>query len=86
MRSLPTTSPLTSEEAVLRLRSQPELVDLVQNCYFDEPIHMAARRFAAGDEWKAVKKILPPLDGRTVLDVGAGRGIASYAFIQAGAQ
>lgn len=76
---------MTSEEAVLQMRSKPALAALVEDCYFDDPILGAAQRFAAGNEWKAIKKILFPINGRVVLEVGAGRGMASFAFEKAGA-
>ena len=68
------------EEAVERLRADPARVDLVRACYFDDPAISAARRFHASAEWEAVRVLLGPSRGRRVLDVGAGRGIASFAF------
>ena len=43
----------------------------------------AARRFADSDEWKALRKLLPPVPA-AALDLGAGRGISSYALAQDG--
>lgn len=51
---------MTSEEAVLQMRSKPELAALVEACYFDDPIFCAAKRFAISNEWNAIKKILSP--------------------------
>lgn len=67
------------EQAVQWLRSQPDKQELVAACYFDEPIDAAARRFAHSIEWQAVRKFLPE-DKGSVLDIGAGRGISSYAL------
>lgn len=76
----------TWEEAVAWLRAQPDHETLVRGCYYDDPLEMAARRFHASPEWSATRKLLSSyLPGR-VLDLGAGRGIASFAFAQEGCQ
>lgn len=76
-------SPKTWEQAVQWLRDQPDKVQLVADCYYDDPLHGAAERFWSSEEWRAVQVLL---DGRTgvALDVGAGRGIASYALAKDG--
>jgi ubiquinone/menaquinone biosynthesis C-methylase UbiE len=75
---------LSWEEAVLRLRDQGERAELVRQCYYDDPVEKAAERFHAGEEWRATRDLLAGhLPGR-VLDLGAGRGIASFAFARAG--
>jgi ubiquinone/menaquinone biosynthesis C-methylase UbiE len=75
------------EEAVKRLRTIPEHADLVRDAYLDEDNIEAAKRFEASEEFKAVLSILrsnfkkpPPWE---VLDIGAGNGVASYAFAKA---
>ena len=50
---------------------------------FDDPLPVAANRFAASDEWRAVKDFLPSVPG-LALDLGAGRGISSYALAMEG--
>jgi SAM-dependent methyltransferase len=70
----------TWEEAVSWLRSQPEHAGLVRACYYDDPILQSAQRFASSPEWSSVRRLLKPWTGGQVLDVGAGRGISSYAF------
>ena len=70
---------MTWEQAVDWLRKQPDQALLVRACFFDDPLLDAARRYHAGPEWSAVRKLLP-LSAGTALDVGAGRGIASYAL------
>lgn len=70
---------LTWEQAVSWLREQPGQVDLVRACYYDDPLAGAAERFHQGSEWQAVRELLGATRGR-VLDLGAGRGISSYAF------
>lgn len=69
---------MTWEEAVLWLRDQTDKIDLVRACYYDDPLVEAAKRFHKEAEWQALRTFLP--DCGKVLDVGAGRGIASYAL------
>lgn len=71
------------EEAVRWLREQPDKQELVRACFFDDPLLEAARRFQASREWQAVRAFLPPHQGEA-LDVGAGRGIASFALAEEG--
>jgi len=72
------------EQAVLWLRSQPEQVDIVRAGYYDDPLLAAAQRYERSDEWQAVRGLLPDARGCRALEVGAGRGIVSYAFARAG--
>lgn len=74
----------TWEQAVSWLRSQPEQETLVKYCYYDDPIESAAERFSNSQEWFAVEKLLQGHLAGKVLDLGAGRGISSYAFAKAG--
>lgn len=74
---------LTWEEAVIWLRSQPDPAELVKACYFDDPLFEAAERFHQSTEWKEIQNRLQQHKGR-VLDLGAGRGISSYAFAHDG--
>lgn len=77
-----------NESAIKRLRSIPEHAKLVWNSYLDEDNFAAARRFAASEEFSEVLSILKDRCQKNtswqVLDVGAGNGIASYAFAGAG--
>lgn len=73
----------TWEEAVLWLRAQPEQQDLVRACYYDDPLLDAAERFEASQEWQATLKLFPQ-SGGYALDLGAGRGISSYALVRVG--
>jgi len=71
------------EQAVRWLREQPERQDLVRDAYYDDPLLAAAERYWASDEWCSVRALLPASRQRA-LDVGAGRGIASYALARDG--
>jgi SAM-dependent methyltransferase len=71
------------EEAVAWLRKQPGQAQLVADCYYDDPLLGAADRYWQGEEWQAVRGLLAGRSGNA-LDVGAGRGIASYALAREG--
>jgi SAM-dependent methyltransferase len=71
------------EDAVEWLRSQPDQQDLVLNAYYDDPLLAAAGRYWKSCEWDEVRKLLGSTRGQA-LDVGAGRGIASYALAREG--
>jgi len=71
------------EAAVVWLRNQPERRQLVLDAFYDDPLIAAAKRYFHSDEWQAVAQLLRGRSGRA-LDVGAGRGIASYALARQG--
>ncbi|MBY5441712.1 class I SAM-dependent methyltransferase [Rhizobium leguminosarum] len=73
----------TWEEAVQWLRQQPDQQKLVFDAYYDDPILQAAERYWRSGEWSAIRKFLPQAPG-TAVDIGAGRGIASYALAKEG--
>jgi SAM-dependent methyltransferase len=75
---------ITSEEAVIWLREQSNMQEAVRHCYFDDPVEAAAERFSNSEEWQAVRELLKGYLPGKVLDIGAGRGISSYAFAKAG--
>jgi SAM-dependent methyltransferase len=75
----------TWEEAVQWLRQQPDQQELVRACYFDDPLLEACERFAESSEWVATTQYLPMTKGQA-LDMGAGRGISSYALAKEGWQ
>lgn len=75
------------EDAVVWLREQPDQQDLVKDAYYDDPLLDAANRYHLGEEWQAISKLCPSRsqDGSTrALDIGAGRGIASFALAKDG--
>jgi SAM-dependent methyltransferase len=71
---------MTWEEAVVWLRGQPEQSELVKQCYFDDPVLEAAMRFFKSSEWEATRSLMPAAEKGRVLDLGAGRGISSFAL------
>ena len=77
---------MTTEQAVLHLRNDPRWARAMRDSYLDEDASAAARRFEASGEFAAVRTLLGEwLPGATVLDLGAGTGIATRAFSRAGA-
>lgn len=77
--------PRTWESAVIWLRNQPARRKLVLDAFYDDPLIAAAERYRCSEEWQAVGQLLRGRRGRA-LDVGAGRGIASYALAREGFQ
>lgn len=75
--------PMTWEQAVSWLREQEDQQELVRACFFDDPLPEAAERYRQSSEWLAVRALLPSPPGQA-LDLGAGRGIASYALAKDG--
>ena len=71
------------EQAVQWLREKPDQQELVRACYFDDPLIEAAERFWQSVEWQSIAALLPHSKGRA-LDLGAGRGISSYALARDG--
>lgn len=74
---------MTWEEAVLWLRAQTDQRDVVRACFYDDPLLQAAERYHASSEWAAIRELLPPKPGKA-LDLGAGRGILSFALAREG--
>lgn len=74
---------LTWEDAVVWLREQSDQRQLVLDAYYDDPLIAAADRYVQSSEWQEIAKLLSDRKGRA-LDVGAGRGIASYALARQG--
>ncbi len=75
---------MTWEEAVRWYRRQPNSTQAIRDNYFDLPVLPAAERYAASEEFREVQRLLGAGQGRTLLDVGAGNGIASFAFMHDG--
>ncbi|MVT67122.1 methyltransferase domain-containing protein [Bradyrhizobium pachyrhizi] len=73
----------TWEDAVVWLRNQPDQRQLVLDAFYDDPLAGAAERYFRSSEWQAVASLLAGRSG-AALDVGAGRGIASYALARTG--
>lgn len=79
-------SRLTWEQAVESLRNDPTRQALVRDAYYDDPVLEAALRFADSGEFAATMDLLRQWLPGVVAEIGAGRGIASYAFAHAGSK
>ena len=80
------TDYISYEQSVHWLRSQPQYEALVGNAYLDADVLAASERFASSEEFAETHRILG-LDGSNpmrILDLGAGNGIATYAFAKQG--
>jgi 2-polyprenyl-3-methyl-5-hydroxy-6-metoxy-1,4-benzoquinol methylase len=84
----PVNSSVSWEVAVQQLRAQPSQRELVEACFYDDPLSAAAQRYHASSEWQAVRAIVGAAvgPGAKALDVGAGRGISTYALARDGWQ
>ena len=77
---------MTTDEAVRQLRGDPQWVDLVRDAYLGRDVADSAQRFSESGEFAEVRRILGrKLAGASVLDLGAGIGMASLAFAVHGA-
>ncbi len=77
---------LTWEQAVQWLRDQPDQQEFVKQCYYDDPVLEAAERFCESEEWSAIRELLGAHLPGKVLELGAGRGIVSFAFASLGCE
>ncbi len=72
------------EDAVQWLRNEPAQQELVRAAFYDDPLSAAALRYWQCSEWREVQSLLGAARGRSALDIGAGRGIASFALSRDG--
>ena len=77
---------MTLDEAIVTLRRDPQHAALVRDAYLGPDVFDSAARFLASGEFLELKRLLgSKLEGGTIVDLGAGTGIASYAFAKSGA-
>ncbi len=79
------------EAAVDLIKNNAAMKKLVIDSFFDDPVTAAAERFYNGSEWRAARALIAELFGvnyrpgvMSAIDIGAGRGIASYALAMDG--
>jgi SAM-dependent methyltransferase len=78
---------LTLDQAVRHMRSRPQYRDVVRDAYLGSNVEDSYLRFVTSAEWSEVKTQLgDAIRNSVVVDLGAGTGLASRAFIDAGAQ
>jgi len=76
---------MSMDDAILFLRRSPDSRRLVHESYLDDDVFESSERFAHSAEFREVRALVGGCATRAILDVGAGTGIASYAFARAGA-
>lgn len=74
------------EAVFFALHTDPNFRQILQDTYWDKDLEEAARRFAESAEFLEVLDRLRPQRERTILDLGAGNGIAACGFARAGAE
>jgi ubiquinone/menaquinone biosynthesis C-methylase UbiE len=77
---------ITMDEAVLRLRRDSHCAQLIRDAYLDADTHASAERFLRSGEFMEAQRLVGDRRTGTILDLGAGNGIASYAFSRSGAR
>ena len=78
---------LTPGEVFARFRDLPEWRTLVEQCYYDNDLLLAARRFYHSEEFRAVIEIARPRNSippYQILDLGGGNGVSSISWFWAG--
>ena len=85
--SLPEKTLIGYGEAMDRSPSRSKNAQLVRDIYLGPDPVEEARRFERSAEWQEVRRLLGGrIKGARVIDLGAGPGISSYAFVLAGAR
>lgn len=86
-----TIEQISWEAAIDLIKNDATMKKLVIDSFFDDPITAAAERFYKGSEWRATRALITELFGAnyrpgamSAIDIGAGRGIASYALAMDG--
>ncbi len=80
---------LSFEQALETVWKDPAYAEMVHNHYLDQDLFKAAQRFHRSAEFAEIVTLLEiylSISESKVLDLGAGRGIASYAFANSGAR
>ena len=80
---------MTVGEVFMHFRQMPEMRKLVEQCYLDEDLLMATRRFYDSEEFGAIQELvsrygIKPRPRTLVLDIGAGNCVMSLAWKWAG--
>ena len=72
------------EEAVQWLKQQPDQNEFIQACFYDDPLQESVERYYQSTEWREVQNLLSSARRGKALDIGAGRGISTYALAKDG--
>lgn len=76
---------MNTDQAILELLDDPRYAAHLHNSYVGKDLVNCAERFAASGEFAEVINQVGQNAQGTILDLGAGNGIASYAFAKNGA-
>jgi len=80
-------TPLTTECAIRTLLLDHEVRERLVASYLTRSVREDAEAFATSGEFAEVVRLLGgSVHGKVVVDLGAGRGVASHAFVRAGAK
>lgn len=75
---------MTWEEIIIKIRTQPEYIELVEKAYFEENLALNIERFKSSEEYFETKKIIANYfkenKTKNILDVGSGNGISAVSF------
>lgn len=75
-----------TDEAIRQLRADPKHSSLIESAYLDADVSVAAERYSRSPEFAELLSWFGNgVSGKRILDVGAGRGIATHAFLSHGA-
>jgi ubiquinone/menaquinone biosynthesis C-methylase UbiE len=78
---------LSIDEAIRKFRIDPNYAEMIHDGYFDRDVVSCGERFLNSGEFGEIQKIVGNrLQGAVIVDIGAGTGIASYAFARSGAK
>lgn len=81
-----TSEHTTAAAAIRTLRTQPEMAALIEDSYLDTDSVGYWERFHRSAEFAAVRRLIDrDTAGLRVLDLGAGVGMAAFAFARSGA-
>lgn len=76
----------STEDAIRYMRGSADYRELVDEAYLDEDGQAATERFGRSVEFRETLQLLDgSVEGKRVLDLGAGTGLATQAFARAGA-
>jgi len=71
------------EKTISHLKKNKDYRELIESCYYDDPISKAVNRYQTSQEWLEIKRLLKKYkitSGSKILDYGAGRGVCSITF------
>ncbi len=83
--TLATAKKLSTEDAIVLLRKNPNYQDLIRDSYLGDDLEGSADRFFNSAEFGAITELLgKDLSSRRILDLGSGIGIAASGFARMG--